>query len=179
MRGERQGAEHPLSEIAKRQFVRQQGVPDVSAAGCDYQYSALMFQPRLFAALVLVAILLQSAAMFVVLAGILWWNVLVASRNPFDLLYNRAIAAPRHRPPLMPAPAPRRFSQAVAGTILAGAGLALLAGWTVFAWILEGFVAFALGALVLGRFCLGSYVYYLLKGETAFANRTLPWSRAE
>ena len=37
----------------------------------------------------------------------------------------------------------------------------------------------ALGALVFGRFCLGSYLYHLLRGETSFANRTLPWSRAE
>jgi hypothetical protein len=37
----------------------------------------------------------------------------------------------------------------------------------------------ALGALVLGRFCLGSYLYHVLRGETTFANRTLPWSRAE
>jgi hypothetical protein len=40
-------------------------------------------------------------------------------------------------------------------------------------------VVVALGALVLGRFCLGSYLYHVLRGETTFANRTLPWSRAE
>ena len=168
-----------MSEIAKRQFVRQQGFGDAPAASCGYQYSALMFQPRLLAAVVLLAILLQSAAMFLVLAGILWWNALVAPRNPFDALYNRAIAGPRNLPSLTPAPAPRRFAQGMAGTILGGAGLALLAGWPRLAWILEGLVAVALGALVLGRFCLGSYLYHLLRGEIRFANRTLPWSRAE
>jgi uncharacterized protein DUF4395 len=168
-----------MSEIAKRQFVRQQGFGDTSAASCAYQYPALMFQPRLLAAVVLLAILLQSAATFLVLAGILWWNVLVAPRNPFDALYNRAIAGPRNLPSLTPAPAPRRFAQGMAGTVLGGAGLALLAGWPGLAWILEGVVAIALGALVLGRFCLGSYLYHLLRGETSFANRTLPWSRVE
>ena len=168
-----------MSETAKRHFVRQQGFGDVPAASCGYQYSALMFQPRLLAALVLLAILLQSAEMFLILAGILWWNALIAPGNPFDALYNRAIAAPRNLPPLAPAPGPRRFSQAMAGTILGGAGLALLAGWPGLAWILEGLVAVALGALVLGRFCLGSYLYHLLRGETSFANRTLPWSPAE
>ena len=168
-----------MSDIAKRQFVRQQGFGDVPASSCAYQYSALMFQPRLLIAVVLLAILLQSAAMFLVLAGILWWNVLVSPRNPFDALYNRAIAGPRNLPPLTPAPAPRRFAQGMAGTILGGAGLALLTGWPRLAWILEGLVAVALGALVLGRFCLGSYLYHLLRGETHFANRTLPWSRAE
>ncbi len=87
-----------MSEIAKRQFVRQQGFGDAPPASCAYQYSGLMFQPRLLAAIVLLAILLQSAAMCLVLAGILWWNVLVPQRNPFDALYNRTIAAPRNLP---------------------------------------------------------------------------------
>ena len=138
-----------MSDIAKRQFVRQQGFGDAPAAMC------------------------------LLLAGILWWNALVAPRNPLDALYNRAIAGPRNLPSLTPAPAPRRFAQGMAGTILGGAGLALLAGWPRLAWILEGLVAAALGALVLGRFCLGSYFYHLLRGEARFANRTLPWSRAE
>jgi hypothetical protein len=168
-----------MSENAKRQFVRQQGFRDAPAGSCAYQYSALMFQPRLLAGIVLLAILLQSAAMFLALSGILWWNVLVSPRNPFDALYNWAIAAPRKLPLLTPAPAPRRFAQGMAATILGGAGLALLAGWPRLAWALEGLVAIALGALVLGRFCLGSYLYHLLRGETSFANRTLPWSRAE
>jgi Domain of unknown function (DUF4395) len=168
-----------LSELAKCQFVRQQGLRDASAASCAYQYPALMFQPRLLAVVVLLAILLQSAVMFLVLGGILWWCALVPARNPFDALYNQVIAAPRKRPPLVPAPAPRRVAQGMAGTILAGAGLALLAARPGLAWTLEALVAVALGALVLGRFCLGSYLYLLLRGEASFANRTLPWSRSE
>ena len=168
-----------MSEVAKRQFVRQQGFDDDPAADCACQYSALMFQPRLLAVFVLLAILFQSTALFLVLAAILWWNVLVAPRNPFDAVYNRAIAATRKLPSLTPAPAPRRFAQGMAGTILGGAGLALLGGWPRLSWILQGVVAIALGALVLGRFCLGSYLYHLLRGKADFANRTLPWSRAE
>jgi hypothetical protein len=143
-----------MSEIAKRQFVRQQGFGDAPAASCAYLYPALMLQPRLLAAVVLLAIVLQSAAMFLILAGILWWNVLVPRRNPFDALYNQVIAAPRNLPPLTPAPAPRRFAQGMAGTLLAGAGLVFLAERPGLAWTVEGVVAVALGALVLGRFCL-------------------------
>ena len=168
-----------MSEVAKRQFVRQQGFGEVPPAACGYQYSALMFQPRLLAVLVLLAILLQSAALFLVMAGILWWNVLAAPRNPFDAVYNRAIAGPRNLPSLTPAPAPRRFAQGMAGTLLGCAGLALLAGWPRLSWILQGVVAIALAALVFGRFCLGSYLYHLLRGKAGFANRTLPWSRTE
>ena len=91
-----------MSEIAKRQFVRQQGFGDAPPASCAYQYSGLMFQPRLLAAIVLLAILLQSAAMCLVLAGILWWNVLVPRRNPFDALYNRTIAAAPEPSPAHP-----------------------------------------------------------------------------
>jgi Domain of unknown function (DUF4395) len=174
-------AEHrgPTSGTAKRQFVRQQGFQDVSAASCTYQYPALMFQPRLLAGAVVLAVLVQSAGMLLVLAGVLWWNALVPARNPCDALYNRAVARPRRLPPLPPAPGPRRFAQGMAGTLLAGAGLALVAGRPIVAWTLEGVLAVALGALVLGRFCLGSYLYHLLRGNASFANRTLPWRRGE
>ncbi|HEY8258220.1 MAG TPA: DUF4395 family protein [Gemmatimonadales bacterium] len=168
-----------MSEVSKRQFVRQQGFRDAPAAACASQYSGLMFQPRLLGIFVVVAIVLQSAPMLLSLGAILWWNVLAASHNPFDALYNRVIATPRGLAPLTPAPPPRRFSQGMAGTILAGAGVALLTGRPGLAWTLEALVVVALGALVFGRFCLGSYLYYLLRGETGFANRTLPWSRVE
>jgi hypothetical protein len=168
-----------LSEIAKRQFIRQQGFGNATPVSCAYQYPALMFQPRLLGVLVLLAILLQSAALFLVLAVILWWNALVPARNPFDAVYNRAIAAPRNLPSPPAAPAPRRFAQGMAGMLLSGAGLALLAGWPRLSWILQGVVAIALAALVFGRFCLGSYLYHLLRGKVGFAHRTLPWSRRE
>jgi len=39
-----------------------------------------------------------------------------------------------------------------------------------------GLIAGAFAALLFGRFCLGAYVYHLLKGNVAFANGTCPWS---
>jgi hypothetical protein len=168
-----------LSDIAERQFVRQQGFRDASATSCAHQYPALMFQPRLIAGIVVLAVALQSAVILLILAGVLWWSALVPRRNPFDALYSAAIARPRNLPPLQPAPEPRRFAQRMAGTLLAGAGVATVAGWRVAAWTLEGVVLIALGALVLGRFCVGSYIYHLLRGDAGFANHTLPWSRGE
>jgi len=162
-------AEDRLSELVKRRFVRQQGLADPAPASCAYLYPALMFQPRLLTGIVLVGIVLQSAPIFLVLAGILWWNVLVPRHNPFDALYNRTIAGPRNLPPLGSAPAPRRFAQGIAGTILAGAGLALVAGIPALAWFLEGLMLVALAALLLGRFCIGSYLYHRLRGKAAFA----------
>lgn len=58
-------------------------------------------------------------------------------------------------------------------------GLSLLLGWRTLAWTLEALLLAALGALIFGRFCLGSYLYLFLTGETGFANRTLPWAHGE
>ena len=55
-------------------------------------------------------------------------------------------------------------------------GLFLLFGWSILAWALEALLLAALGALIFGRFCLGSYFFLLLTGRVGFANRTLPWA---
>jgi hypothetical protein len=67
----------------------------------------------------------------------------------------------------------------MAGTFMLGIGLSLLAGRPALALALETLLVLALGALVLGRFCLGSYLYLLLTGQAAYANQTLPWVRRE
>src|SRR5262249_18465725 len=107
-----------------------------------------------------------------------WWNVLVPALNPFDRLYGALIGARRGLPPLTPAPAPRRFAQGMAATFTLVIGTSLLAGWSMLAWVLEALLVVALGALIFGKFCLGSYVFHLLTGNGAFAGRTLPWSRS-
>lgn len=159
-------------------FVQQQGFRDADHQTCDSQYSSLMFQPRLIGAIVLVGLIFQTWPLFLALSAILWWNVIVPSRNPFDALYNKFVAGKKNLPRLEPARAPRRFAQGMAATFMLGIGISLLLGWQVAALVLEGFLIVALTALIFGKFCLGSYVYYLLRGEIGFANRTLPWARA-
>jgi hypothetical protein len=56
-------------------------------------------------------------------------------------------------------------------------GLCLLQGWQVTAWIFEAGLFAAFSALLFGKFCLGAYIYHLLRGEFDFANDTLPWAR--
>jgi len=90
---------------------------------------------------------------------------------------NRLIAAPRGRLPLSPAPAPRRFAQAVNAAFNLGSGATLLAGWSVASWVLQAMLVAAFSLLLFAKFCLGAYVFHLLRGEAAFANRTLPWAR--
>ena len=44
-------------------------------------------------------------------------------------------------------------------------------------WIVQGLLVGAFSLLLFAKFCMGAYVFHLLRGEAAFANRTLPWAR--
>jgi len=159
-------------------FIQQQGFRNAAASACEFQYTALMVQPRLIGIIVVSGLVFQSWPLFLILSAVLWWNVLLPALNPFDALYNGLIAGPKGLPRLTPAPGPRRFAQGMAASFMLGIGLSLLLEWHFAAWILEGFLVVALGALIFGKFCLGSYIFLLLRGEGAFANRTLPWTRS-
>jgi hypothetical protein len=166
-----------MPNSSKLNFVLQQGVSNVSAEGCELRYPALMFQPRVIGLTVLVALILQSWALFLALSIILWWSVFLPQLNPFDHIYNHFVARPRGLQQLGRAPAPRRFAQGMAATFMLGIALSLLFGWRWAAWIIEAFLVLALALLNFGRFCLGSYIYHLIRGNARFANKTLPWSR--
>jgi len=166
-----------MERSAQLNFIRQQGFKEATPAGCATQYPALMFQPRLIGVIVAVGLVFQAPVLFLLLSAILWWNVLLPALNPFDALYNRLIAGPKRLPRLTPAPGPRRFAQGMAATFMLGIGLSILWELPVAAWVLEGFLVVALVALVFGKFCLGSYIFLLLRGQAAFANRTVPWAR--
>jgi len=159
-------------------FMKQQGFTQEPLDRAALRFRGLQFQPTIVGSMMLVGILTQSPAIFLLLSALLWLNVLLPAANPFENLYNRFIARPRGRPPLSKAPGPRRFAQGMAATFMLAAGLSLLRGWTAAAYAFEGFVAVAFAALLLGKFCLGAYVYHLLRGNVAFANWTCPWSES-
>jgi hypothetical protein len=158
-------------------FMKQQGFPDEPSDACNMRFKALYFQPRIVFPLVLVAIILKSAPLFIVLSAVLCWNVTVPHLNPFECFYNRFVAQPKGKPELTPAPAPRRFAQGLAAAFMSGTALCLFANWNFMAWVFEAFLIIAFSALLFGKFCLGAYVFYVLRGELAFANTTLPWAR--
>jgi len=166
-----------MSSPVVTNFMRQQGFPDEPPDACNMRFEGLYFQPRLVFPLVLVGMLFQSGPFFLLLSAILWWNALVPAANPFEAIYNRFVAPRRGTGLLTPAPMPRRFAQGMAAAFLLGAGVALLAGRSLVSWVLQGFLVVAFSALLFGKFCLGAYVYHLLKGRVAFANSTLPWAR--
>jgi hypothetical protein len=43
--------------------------------------------------------------------------------------------------------------------------------------VFQAFLVVAFLLLLLGKFCLGAWVFHVLRGEVAFANSTLPWAR--
>ena len=157
-------------------FMKQQGFAPEPPDRAVLRFRGLRFQPTIVGSVMLVAILTQSPAIFLLVSAVLWLNVLVPAANPFENFYNRFIARPRGRPLLTRAPGPRRFAQGMAAAFMLAAGLSLLRGWTAAAYVFEGLIAVAFAALLFGKFCLGAYVYHLLKGNVAFANGTCPWS---
>jgi len=171
-----------MTSRAVTNFMKQQGFALEPPDACDMHFEGLYFQPRLVFPAVLVAILLQlvsvplSAGLHLAISAVLWWNTLAPALNPFELAYNRWVARPKGRLLLVPAPGPRRMAQGMAAAFNLGAALALVYGMTPLAWVLQAMLVVAFSALLFGRFCLGAYVYHLLKGRVAFANSTLPWA---
>lgn len=164
-----------MAGAADRNFILQQGLEAPESVRCPAVSSSLLFQPRVVGTLTLAGTLLQEPAIFVFLAVVLWWSALVPRWNPFDHTFNATLGRRPGAPRLGPAAAPRRFSQGMAATFATGIASSLIAGWQATAWTLEGFMLVAVTALVFGRLCLGSFIYYLLRGKVAFAVRTLPW----
>jgi hypothetical protein len=165
-----------MSSPAVMNFMKQQGFASESPDRTALRFRGLQFQPTIVGSVMLVAILTQSPVIFLLCSAVLWLNVLAPAANPFENFYNRFIARSRGRPLLTRAPGPRRFAQAMAATFMLAAGVSLLRGWTTAAYAFEGLIAVAFAALLFGKFCLGAYVYHLLRGNVGFANGTCPWS---
>jgi hypothetical protein len=158
-------------------FVRQNGFAEADQATCAYQFPALMFQPRVIAAFVALGLWLQSWPVFAGLSLLLWWNVALPRLNPFDRLHD-LLAAQRGHPPLPPAVGPRRFAQAIAACTTLGVAVSLWYGSRPLALLFEAGVVTALTLLLVGRLCLGSYLFHVIRGQSSFGNRTLPWAKA-
>jgi hypothetical protein len=166
-----------MLESVKRNFIVQQGFEEPAAGACPRQYSALHFQPRTVFLWVLAGILFQSAPLFYALCAALWWSALLPKFNPFEAVYNWTLGRGAGGFHLATAPAPRRTSQAMAGGFALACGLFVHFGLSTAAYIVEGMFLAAVLAIVLGGFCVGSFVHHLLRGKITFARQTLPWAR--
>ena len=149
---------------SKLEFIRQQGYqreePD------DVLYAALMLQPRIIGVIVLAGVGIQNAWLFVALAALLGWGAIVPTHNVFNTIYNRTVAYRRGLPPLRDVPAPRRFAMGLAAAFVLVIGAGLMLGTPAIAWIFEGLFVIALIALIFGRRCAGSSLYYRLHRQT-------------
>jgi hypothetical protein len=151
-------------------FVCQQGfaVPNAN----PHLYSALMLQPRIIGGLVVLGSFLQRHELFLLLSAVLAWGTIVSSQNLFDAIYNGVVAFPRGLPPLGTAPAPRRFAQGAAAMLALAIGVALVAGATKTAWILEGVFVAGVASAVVRRFCLPAHLYYVLQRRLSSISRS-------
>src|SRR5216117_1508033 len=100
-----------MPRSAVMNFMKQQGFTLEPPDRAALRFKGLQFQPTIVGSMMLVAILTQSPAIFLLVSALLWLNVLVPAANPFENFYNRVVARRRGRPPLTPAPGPRRFAQ--------------------------------------------------------------------
>src|SRR5438034_10218112 len=102
-----------MPRSAVMNFMKQQGFAQEPPDRAALRFKGLQFQPTIVGSMMLVAILTQSAAIFLLVSALLWLNVLVPAANPCENFYNRVVARRRGRPPLTPAPGPRRFAQEI------------------------------------------------------------------
>ena len=168
-----EGTEDRTSE---RNFILSQGFEDPPPAECAARFTGLMWQPRVTLLVLLVGAATRRWEIFAAVAAFHWWNALVPRWNLFEAAYNRFLAT-EGRPPILPAPPPRRFAQGMSGTMSLAIAFSLYSGWHTTAWVLSGMLICAMTAQSFFRFCLGSYIFFLLTGKVRFANSTLPWSR--
>src|SRR5438270_5337214 len=165
-----------MARSAVMNFMKQQGFTQEAPDRAALRFKGLQFQPTIVGSMMLLAILTQSPAIFLLFSALLWLNVLVPAASPFEQVYNRFVARPRGRPPLTPAPGPRRFAQGMAAVFMLAAALTLLQGWRTASYVFQGLLAVAFAALLFAKFCLGAYVYHPLKGNVASPNGTCPSS---
>lgn len=165
-----------MKNAMKRNFILQQGFEEPAPAACPIQYSSLQFQPRIVLLFVVAGIVFQSAGVFAVLCALLWWSALLPKLSPFDALYNGTLGRRPGALRLGPAPTPRRVAQTMGGAFALATAWLIHSGPGVAAYGLEGIFLAAVLALTLGGFCLGSFVYHLLRGHGRFARETLPWA---
>ena len=166
-----------MQDVTKRNFILQQGFENPALGSCSTEYSALHFQPRVVLIWLVAGIVFQLPWIFVALCAVLWWSATFPHLNPFDALYNRAWGSRPGAFHVTPAPAPRRTAQAMAGSFALACALLIWFGVPVAAYVVEAIFLAAVVALVLGSFCLGSFVYHLFRGHAEFACKTLPWAR--
>jgi hypothetical protein len=164
-------------QSSKYKFMQQQGFPQEKEEATNSHFNALLFQPIIVGTAILIAIITQSSTIYFVVSFLLWINTIFPKANPFERLYDFTIGKFRGQQKLDPAPPPRRFMQGMAASLTLISGLTILANLTLVSYIAQAFIAVAFSLLLFGKFCMGAYIFHILKGNAKFANQTCPWSK--
>ena len=159
-------------------FMKQQGFNTDHNNSAERHFDLLLFQPLNVGAMIMLAIALQSFVMFLIVGSILWFNTVLPGFNPFERLLDRVTKGSAKHFPLPPAPAPRRFMQGMAGSLMFMAAISMTYDFTNLSYVFQGFIALAFAMLIFGKFCVGAYIYHVLTGNVKFANQTCPWSQS-
>ena len=72
-----------MARSAVMNFMKQQGFTQEPPDRATLRFKGLQFQPTIVGSMMLVAILTQSPAIFLLFSALLWLNVLVPAANPF------------------------------------------------------------------------------------------------
>ena len=119
--------------------------------------------------LVIAALALESAAMVFALSGI-GLIASLASRHPFDLVWNHGVRHLSGEPALPPNPPRRRHAFRIATVWLLAVGTLLAAGATVVALILGGLLVAACATVTTTNFCIPSELLALRERRRARAH---------
>ena len=138
-----------MGSSVEHRFMVQQGFSEADGPACTAHFRALRFQPSIVGPLVLIGIILQSRLVFAVLSVLLWWGVVFPRWNVFEALYKLLVGRPGKQEKLGPAPAPRRFAQAMAATFMLVVAVALSAGWYWTGVVFQSFIVVAFVAAFL------------------------------
>ncbi len=140
-----------------------QGFGYLDAAARSRYLLPLRFTPAVATVLIGVALAFQSYVGLGVMALVALSGALFPRGMVFDVAWNLLFRHLWHGPTLPPTPAPRRFSYAVSAALLAGSALALANDAPVLGFALAGVVALGGAVLTTSLWCLGSWLYRVVR----------------
>ena len=127
----------------------------------------LRFTPAVAITLIVIGLALQSPIWLGSMALVALSGALLPNGMLIDLVYNLGVRHLFRAPPLPPTPKPRQFSYLLSTVFLAGSAFSFYYGLSVLGFILGGMVVIGGAILTTTLWCLGSWWYRLIFGQTA------------
>lgn len=126
----------------------------------------LRLTPVVGTTLIVIGLALQSPIWLGSIALVTLSGAVLPNGMLIDLVYNLGVRHIFQAPPLPPTPKPRQFSYVLSTFLLAGSALSFYYGLSVLGFILGGAVVIGGTILTTTLWCLGSWFYRLIFGDT-------------